>query len=581
MSTSSIEEIKQKAVTEVVTATSTDNEVEDYVAKFLDMSNEAKDNDQKEKHMSLKECIKTFPKAVMWSVILSTALIMEGYDTNLLASFFAYPGFAKKFGDWYPDIQEYQIPAQWQTGLSMGYSCGQLIGLFVAGIFADMVGYRKTLLPALVTSVGLIFIQFFAPNREVLLLSYILLGINWGSYQTITVTYASEVAPTTLRVYLTTYVNVCWVFGQLISSGVIKAISNMDGENAYRIAFAVQWIWPIPLAIGVYLAPESPWFLVKKGRYQEAKRSLCRLLSENEHLPKKEILAEHMLTKIQMTVKEEDALNSGVSIKDCFAGVNARRTRIAAFTWLVQSITGSSLMGYSTYFYTQAGLPTSMAFNFSIIQYCLGIVGTVGSWFLARRVGRFTIYFGGLCCMAVLLLLVGGLGCATSKNASWGVGSMILVYTFVYDLTIGPLCYCIVSEMPSARLRARTVMLARNFYNLAGIIVGIITPYMLNPTEWNWKAKTGFLWGGITILSIVWCWFDLPETKGRTFAELDLLFHEKVPARKFKSTEVQPFDAGKMMEKLGQEGIKQFIQQKENAGDEEDAIMITEVKSSA
>ncbi|RLV90777.1 Maltose permease MAL61 [Spathaspora sp. JA1] len=578
MSSSSIDEkYKGAAIVEERTETDSQNaEIEDYISKFLDMSNEAKANDKKEKEMPLGECIRTFPKAVMWSVILSTALIMEGYDTNLLSSFFAYPGFAKKFGDWYPDIQQYQIPAKWQTGLSMGYSCGQLIGLAIAGIFADMVGYRKTLMPALLSSIGLIFIQFFAPNREVLLLSYILLGINWGSYQTITVTYASEVAPTTLRVYLTTYVNVCWVFGQLISSGVIKGISTMNGEHAYRIAFAIQWIWPLPLFIGVYLAPESPWFLVKKGRYQEAKKSLTRLLTENKNLPKKEVLAEHMLTKIQMTIKEEDALKSGGSIKDCFTGVNFRRTRIASFTWLIQSITGSSLMGYSTYFYTQAGLPQSMAFNFSIIQYCLGIIGTFGSWFLSRKAGRFQIYFYGLCCMSAILLVVGGLGVSGSKGASWGVGSMLLIYTFTYDLTIGPLCYCIVAEIPSARLRARTVMLARNLYNLANIIVAIITPYMLNPTEWNWKAKTGFLWAGFAILSCVWVYFELPETKGRSFAELDKLFHNKVSARQFKHTEVETFDAMEMMEKLGEQGVKEFIVQKENVGTEDQISVLSD-----
>ena len=131
------------------------------------------------------------------------------------------------------------------------------------------------------------------------------------------------------------------------------------------------------------------------------------------------------------------------------------------------------------------------------------------------------------------------------------VGSMLLVYTFVYDLTIGPMCYCIVGEMPSSKLRAKTVMLARNLYNIAGIIVAIVTPYMLNPTQWNWKAKSAFLWAGFAILSAIWVYFELPETKGRTFAELDKMFEDKVPARKFKYTTPTTFDAGEMMEKMG------------------------------
>jgi SP family general alpha glucoside:H+ symporter-like MFS transporter len=546
--------------------------MDEYISKFLDMSNEAKDNDHKDKVMPLKEGITTFPKAVMWSLILSSALIMEGYDTNLLTSMFGYPAFTKKYGEYYLDIGEYQIPARWQTGLSMGYQCGQLVGLFIAGYTADIVGYRKTLMTALITSVGLIFLQFFSPNIEVLLLSYVLLGINWGSYQTITVTYAAEVAPSCLRVYLTTYVNLCWVFGQLISSGVLKAVSTSTNANAYRIPFAVQWIWPIPIFIGVFLAPESPWFLAKKERNTEAKHAIKRLLTENKTLPNKDVLAGAMLTKIQMALKEESSHTTG-AIGDCFKGTDFRRTRIAALTWLFQSITGSSLMGYSTYFYLQAGMSVSFSFSFSIIQYCIGIIGTTGSWFVSRKVGRFKMYFGGLCVQTIILFVVGILGCLNGSGTSWAIGSMLIIYTFVYDLTVGPMCYCIVAEIPSAKLRARTVMLARNLYNVGGIIIGVMMPYMLNPTAWNWKAKTGFFFGGISIIGATWVYFELPETKGRTFAELDALFQQGVPSRKFSSTEVDVFDAGKMMEKFGEDGIRDFVKK-----DEQGSIEVIETQ---
>ena len=76
------------------------HEAQDFMDKFLDMSENAKDNDRKEKYMPLKEGLKTFPKAAMWSVILSTALIMEGYDTNLLNSLYAFPDFSKKIGEY-------------------------------------------------------------------------------------------------------------------------------------------------------------------------------------------------------------------------------------------------------------------------------------------------------------------------------------------------------------------------------------------------------------------------------------------------------------------------------------------------
>lgn len=545
---------------------SLDPEMQDYLAKFLDISNNAKENDHKDKHMSLSEGLKTFPRAAMWSVILSTAIIMEGYDTLLLSSFYAFPGFTKRFGEYYPKTGEYEIPVRWQTALSMSTNVGEIIGLFLAGIISDKIGYRKTLIGSLIMVTAFIFIVFFAPNIQTLLAGELLLGLPWGAFQTLTVSYASEVCPTVLRLYLTTYVNACWVIGQLIASGILKGMLSSHSPDSYRVPFALQWIWPLPIAIGIFFAPESPWWLVKVGKLREAKQSLMRLLTENEQLPNKEIMAEAMVDKIHMTIREEEAEQSGISYFDAFKKSNLRRTRVTCFTWLIQNITGSAFMGFSTYFYEQAGLSTSNAFTFTIIQFSLGLIGTVLSWFLSQVAGRFDIYFGGLVIQSVILMVVGGLGFSKSTNASWAVGTLLLVFTFVYDLTIGPICYCLVTELPSAKLRTKTVILSRNLYNVSGIVISVITPYMLNPTALNWKAKAGFFWGGIAIVCAIWCWFELPETKGRTFAELDLLFEQGVSARKFKTTTADVFDVGHMMEKLGEDGIRQIVEDQKAEG---------------
>lgn len=561
------DDIKQPALMEVDKAdtasnASMDPEMQDYLARFLDISNNAKENDMKEKQMSLKEGLKTFPKAAMWSVLLSSAIIMEGYDVTLLNSFYSFPDFVEKFGQYYESTGTYQIPARWQTALSMAVNVGEIIGLFIAGIVSDKIGYRKTLIGSLFMVACFIFIVFFAPNVQVLLVGELLLGLPWGAFQTLTVSYASEVCPTVLRLYLTTYVNVCWVIGQLIASCILKGMLSSSMNDAYRVPFALQWIWPIPIATAIFFAPESPWWLIKVGRMAEAKKSVMRLLSESEHMPDKEVLANAMVDKMQITIQEEKALLAGIQYWDAFKKKNFRRTRITCVTWLVQNITGSAFMGYSTYFYQNAGLSTSNAFTFSIVQYALGIIGTVMSWFMSQKFGRFDLYFGGVCIQAVILIVTGGLGFVNSDGASWAVGSLLLVFTFVYDMTIGPICYCLVTELPSTQLRTKTVILSRNLYNISGIIIAIIMPYMLNPTAWNWKAKTGLFWAGFAILSGIWIWFELPETKGRTFAELDLLFENNVPARKFKTTEVEVFDVGHMMDKLGEDGIRNVVEDK-------------------
>lgn len=533
-------------------------EIEAYMDKFMDMSENAKHDDNKDKHMSLKEGLSTFPKAAMWSVILSSSLIMEGYDVSLLGSLFALDSFKKKFGE-HTSNGNYEITAQWQTGLGMGSNVGQILGLALAGLIADRIGYRRTLMGSLFLAICFIFITFFAINLPMLLCGQILMGFPLGTFQTLTVSYASEVCPTALRVYLTTYVNVCWVFGQLVSSGVLRAVNSSDVANSYRIPFAVQWVWPIPIMIGIYLAPESPWWLVRTGKLPQAKKSLMRLLTVNEDLLDKEVLANMMLQKIQMTLKEEDLKSTGSSYIACFKRNNIRRTRITAFVWLIQGLSGSSLMGYSTYFYQQAGLNGQWPFNFTIIQYCLGIIGTLFSWILSQKAGRFTIYFYGLCVLCCILFTIGCLGIKETIATSWATGVLLMVFTLIYDSSIGPLCYCIVAEIPSNMLRTKSIIIARNTNNLASIFNSVIGPYMLNPTEWNWKAKAGFLYSGFCFCGAIWCWFELPETKKRTFAELDVLFQSGISSRNFKSTDVEVFNTDNLVDKLGENGIKNLV----------------------
>lgn len=80
---------------------------------------------------------------------------------------------------------------------------------------------------------------------------------------------------------------------------------------------------------------------------------------------------------------------------------------------------------------------------------------------------------------------------------------------------------------------------------------GVIIPYMLNEEAWDWRGRAGYFWGGFCCLCLVWAFFRLPEPKGRTYAEMDKLFEQKVPARKFSKTEVHLFNE-EVPEKAGE-----------------------------
>lgn len=513
-----------------------------------------------EQTMSLREGLKIYPKAVGWSVIISTAIVMEGFDTLLLQNLFANLAFQTKFGRPLAN-GSYDLTATWQTALTVAPLAGGILGLVANGIIADRFGCRKTIIGSLILTIAFVFITFFAKTAGQLLAGELLLGFPWGVFQTITIVYASEVCPVVLRPYLTTYVNLCWVFGQLIASGVLKGVAGRVDQWSYRIPFGLQWIWPIPIMIGVYLAPESPWWLVRRGEYEKAKASLRRLASTRDT----SFDPDATIAMMEHTDMMEKALSEGTSYIDCFRGVNLRRTEIAICAWLAQVLTGAALSGYSTYFYLQAGLPRQHAFTLTLVQYAIGAVGTGCSWALMSRFGRRTLYLWGIGGLWLLLLAVGLVAvCApnpsTNTAAGWATGSLLIAWTALYDATVGPVCYSLVSELPSTRLRAKTVVIARASYNAGFIVVVILTPRMLNPTAWNWGGKAAFFWAGFALLCFVWTFFRLPEPKGRTYGELDILFARGTPARKFARTVIEPVDEGNTILEKREEPVVETVE---------------------
>jgi SP family general alpha glucoside:H+ symporter-like MFS transporter len=117
----------------------------------------------------------------------------------------------------------------------------------------------------------------------------------------------------------------CWGAGILLSSGVVRAVASIDGDLGWRLPFALQWVWPVPLFIGAYLAPESPWNAVRRGKIDEARRSLMRLRQDT---PQKETEVNASLAYIRHTTALEQSETGNASFLECFQGTNLRRTEI-------------------------------------------------------------------------------------------------------------------------------------------------------------------------------------------------------------------------------------------------------------
>ncbi|KAI1084048.1 general substrate transporter [Whalleya microplaca] len=486
---------------------------------------------QQEYELSFWEAVKLYPTAVGWSVFVSLGVIMLAFDPQIIGNMYAMPQFQKDFG--YEHDGEYIISAAWQTGLSLGNPLGQVFGALFSAYPLELFGRKWTFFVCVLLTAGLVFIQFFARSLQVLLVGELLGGLVLGCYVVIAPTYASEVCPMVLRGYLTSYTNLCFVTGQLLGNGVTAGTSSLDNHWAYSIPFALQWFWVAIILPGIFFIPESPWWLVRHGRTEEARDALRRLSSNKVNI-------DATLAVIAETDRLELEMEAGSSYIDTVKGVNLRRTEISTGVYTAQVLSGVYLINYGTYFFQQAGLPTQDAFNMGIGFLAVGWVCTVFSWFLIAQFGRRRIFNIGLLVLIILMFIIGILDSIPGRpsGVAWAESSLMLIWNGAYDMSIGPVTFVILGECSATRVRSKTIAVATAVQAVVGIVMTVAIPYMINPDEANMQGKLGYFFGGLGVICLVWGYFRIPETKGRTYEELDLLFDKNVPARQFKGYQV-------------------------------------------
>jgi MFS family permease len=241
----------------------------------------------------------------------------------------------------------------------MGNPVGQVLGALFAAYPMDWFGRKLTFAVCVICVCGTVFIQFFSRALPVLLVGELLAGLVLGMFVIIAPTYASEVCPTALRGHLTSFVNLCFVIGQLLANGVTAGTSKLETHWAYSLPFALQWFWIAIILPGLWFVPESPWWLARKGRMEEAEASLRKLASDKVNVAA-------TLAFIVETDRLEVEMEAGSTYMDTLRGVNLRRTEISVGVYCTQVLSGIYLINYGTYFFQQAGLPTDKAFDMAI-----------------------------------------------------------------------------------------------------------------------------------------------------------------------------------------------------------------------
>ncbi|OAR02320.1 hypothetical protein LLEC1_00443 [Akanthomyces lecanii] len=529
----------QSAADEVTEKPRVDMEHAEVLTKPALMEN-AVDGENREHEMGVWEAAKTHPWGCFWAFVMCFTIVMEAFDMFLSGNFVAQTAFRKHYGVYLNEEDGYVVQTRWQSALFQAGQCGAFVGVFITGPITNRLGYRWTTILALVLMNLTIFVSFFANSLPLLVVGQALEGVPWGMFIANSPAYASEVVPLALRGGCTATLQMSWSIGQIIVSGVTYSTNRRTDEWAWRIPLALQWLFPTPLLILIFFAPESPWWLIRRGRKAEALRSIKRLGS---HKDRTEEQTQQTLAMIERTVELELQHGGSPSLLDLFKGTDLRRTLITCLIYASQNFAGNLIANQATFFFQQAGIGPEKAFMLNLINACLQFVANTLSWPLIAFFGRRTVYLYGTAANMTLLFLLGVCASIQQNNATnYAQAVLGILISFIFAGSLGPVSYTIIAETSSVRLRALSTGVGRAAYYVAEIPMIYLASQLLNPTGWNLAGKCGYVWGGTALVCLVSAYFGLPELKDRSYREADILFHRKVSARKFKSTVIDVKD---------------------------------------
>ncbi|KAH7014261.1 maltose permease [Microdochium trichocladiopsis] len=493
------------------------------------LMNDAFAGEEAEHGEGLWASAKKHPAACFWAFTMCFTIVMESFDMFLNGNFVALPIFKETYGVLVDG--KYVIETKWQSALFQSGQCGAFVGVLLAPSINNKLGYRWTTILGLILMNATIFISFFANSLALLTVGQALEGVPWGFFIGLSPGYASEVVPISLRGAVTASCQLSWSVGGILVAGVTYGFNQRNDEWAWRIPLGLQWIFPAPLMVLLFLAPESPWWLIRKGRKEEALKSIVRLGDGNPET------AQQKLAMISRTVELEKKHGGEATWADLFKGTDLRRTTIICLMYASQNFAGNLIANQATFFFQQAGIPDEMSFQLNLINSCLGLVANMLSWPLTAYFGRRQIYLFGTGVNITFLMLL-GICASIPQNTATNYAQAILgiLISFVFAGAMGPISYTVIAETSSVRLRALSTGIGRAAYYVAEIPMIYVASVMLNPTGANLAGKCGYVWGGTAIVCLVSAYFGLPELKNRSYREADILFNRKISARKFKST---------------------------------------------
>ncbi|KAM0799617.1 general substrate transporter [Usnea florida] len=473
--------------------------------------------------------------------------IFFGYDTGWMGGVLAMPYFIRQYtGLPYPDpndaaaVKAFHLPASDQSLTTSILSCGTFFGAIIAGDVADFIGRRTTIITGCMIFIVGCILETASTGLGLMCAGRIICGAGVGFISAIVILYMSEIAPKAVRGAVVAGYQFCITIGILLANCVVYATQNRNDTGSYRIPIAVQFLWAIILAIGLFILPESPRYYVKKGKLEAAAKALSKVRGQpidSDYIQDElaEIIANH-----EYELQIIPSTSYFGSWANCFTGSvfkgnsNSRRTLVGILMQMMQQLTGINFIFYfGTVFFKSLGTIKN-PFLISLITTLVNVLSTPISFWTVERFGRRKILIIGGTGMVIMQFIVGIIGVTAGKASRHdhpAVSAMIAFICFnisFFAATWGPCAWVVIGEIFPLPIRSRGVGISTSSNWFWNCIIAVITPYLVgtNKGDANLGAKVFFLWGSLCCISTAFAYFLVPETKGLSLEQVDKMMEE-------------------------------------------------------
>ncbi|KAL6654371.1 hypothetical protein ACP70R_007836 [Stipagrostis hirtigluma subsp. patula] len=403
--------------------------------------------------------------------------------------------------------------------LSGSMNLFMLVSILAAGWAADVLGRRGTIVLANAFLMAGALAMSLGGSFAALMAARFVTSVGVGFALVVAPVYAAEIAPASSRGLLSTLLDIFIDAGILLSYVSNYALAGLPPRLGWRVMFALGVAPPVLLAAGVLAMPESPRWLAMRGRDDEAHAVLRRTSDTTAE-------ADDRLEEIKQAV-ELQAGGAGVW-RELLAGPSPMVRRILINVVVLFSLQQASgidaIVLYSPLVFKKVGISSNSAALSATVA--MGVVKTLSilaATLLSDRVGRRPLLLASAAGVAMSLASLGItllVGAATAVSAA---ACLVSVMAFVtsFSVGLGPLTPAYGAETLPLRLRAQGTSLGIAANRLT---CGILSMTFISLANSITMAGCFFLYASAAVAAWVFVYVRLPETKGRSLEDMDVLF---------------------------------------------------------